>query len=154
MKKYLIAIALLFFSATQTIAAGTNFEAVNGWVKPSMPGKNLTAAFFDLKNNSEKARVLRSVQSSLGVAEMHNTIEENGVMKMRHMDSVELPAGETVSFKPKAKHIMLVELPKPLKEGDEVTLTLQFDGDETLSVTMPVAAAAPLPVTQPEHPHH
>jgi periplasmic copper chaperone A len=141
MKKYLIAIALIFSSATHAIAAETAFEITNGWVKPSMPGKNLTAAFFELKNNSTKVRELRAARSSIGVAELHNTVEENGVMKMRHMDLVELPAGETTLFKPKAKHIMLMKLPAPLKEGDEVVLTLEFDGNEKMDITLPVKAA-------------
>ncbi|MDX1974551.1 MAG: copper chaperone PCu(A)C [Rickettsiales bacterium] len=150
MKKSLIALALLLTSTS--LAHAADIEISNGWVKPSMPGKNLTAAFFDLKNNSGKTKVLRSVQASEGVAEIHNTIEENGVMKMRHMDSVELPAGGSVSFKPRAKHIMLMELPQPLKEGDKVLLTLQFDGNESEKITLPVMAeAAP---AESEHSHH
>jgi copper(I)-binding protein len=155
MKKFALALVLCLFAIPNAKACDTTFEIRNAWVKPTMEGKNITAAFLDLKNTSDKPRKLTAVSSPAGVAEMHNTIMDNGVMKMRQMEFVEIPAGKTVNFKPKAMHIMLVDLKKPLKEGDKVKLSFYFDNDETANITLPVSAAPATGKSEPEeHLHH
>jgi periplasmic copper chaperone A len=59
-------------------------------------------------------------------------------MKMRRVESIDLPAGQPVSLKPNGYHIMLMGLTQPLKEGQTFPLTLTFAkaGPENLSVTV------------------
>lgn len=118
-----------------------------------MAGKNLTAAFFDIKNTGDKAIKLREVSMPNGIAEIHNTVEENGVSKMRQVESVEIPAGQTINFKPRALHIMLTNLKKPLNEGEKVKLSLHFDNDETMNLTIPVSAKVVEGKIEPGHSH-
>jgi copper(I)-binding protein len=59
-------------------------------------------------------------------------------MTMQQVDSVEIPAGGLVAFKPGGFHIMLMELAKPLVKGETFDLTLHFEkaGDKTVTVTV------------------
>ena len=58
---------------------------------------------------------------------------DGGVMKMRAVDKLALPAGKPVDLKPGGYHVMLMDLKQPLKEGETVPVTLTFvdkDGQE------------------------
>jgi copper(I)-binding protein len=76
-------------------------------------------------------------------AEMHETVMDNGAMKMQPVASVDLPAGKSVKFAPGGLHVMLLQLATPLKVGTalDLTLVLQKAGEVTISV--PVLDQAP-----------
>jgi copper(I)-binding protein len=59
--------------------------------------------------------------------ELHETVAEGGVMKMRHRTKLEIPMGGRLEMKPGGYHIMLLGLKHDLKVGDAVRLTLTFD---------------------------
>ena len=59
-------------------------------------------------------------------------------MTMREVDSIELPAGKMVELKPGGYHIMLIDLVKPLKVGDKIKITLEFEKAGTKTVTAEV----------------
>jgi len=66
---------------------------------------------------------------------------EQGVMKMREVkDGLEIKPGETVELKPGGYHVMFVDLKEPLKQGEEVTVTLKFAKAGTVEVKYPVEA--------------
>ena len=62
----------------------------------------------------------------------------DGAMSMQEVDSIPLPAGETVSLEPGGYHIMLLELAEPLEDGTTFELTLMFEeaGEQTVTVTV------------------
>jgi hypothetical protein len=59
---------------------------------------------------------------------------DDGVMRMRQVESVDLPAGTSVKFKPGGYHVMLLDLKQPLKAGSKFALTLLVE-DENQEVT-------------------
>lgn len=61
-----------------------------------------------------------------------------GVMKMRQVDGIDVPAGQMVTLKPGGYHIMLTGLTQPLKEGQTFPLTLTFAkaGSQDVVVTV------------------
>ncbi len=63
---------------------------------------------------------------------------DNGVMKMRPVDGLDLPAGKPVTLKPGGYHIMLTGLAKPLQEGQSFPLTLEFAKAGAREVTVSV----------------
>jgi copper(I)-binding protein len=73
-------------------------------------------------------------------AEIHSMAQEAGVMKMRAMDSLALPAGKAVELSPGGYHVMLLELVQPLKEGDSVPLVLTFADANGRKTTQQVKA--------------
>lgn len=138
MKLFSVSLAVATLLASSAIACEPHVS--DAWAKPSLAGKNVTAAFLDLRNEGETACLLTGVSALNAVGEIHTTIEENGVFKMRHLDQVEIDAGETVRFMPKDNHIMLIHLAKPLAEGDSTLLTLHFKDGQHHTITVPVKA--------------
>lgn len=98
------------------------------------------AAFMTVLNGLDKAVRLASVAgTAAGAIELHETVNDNGVMKMEpHPEGFEIPAGGTLELKPGGKHVMLLGLTKPLAVGDSIDLTLNIEGSEPITLTVPV----------------
>jgi len=65
---------------------------------------------------------------------------ENGVMEMRQLESLELPAKQTVKLEPGGLHIMLLDLKNPLKSGDKVPLRLTLQRADRSKTVVEVQA--------------
>jgi hypothetical protein len=70
--------------------------------------------------------------------ELHETVQEGGVMKMRPLPRFEVPAGGRLEMKPGGHHIMLLGLTRDLKPGDTVTVTVTFEKAGRMTVEAPV----------------
>lgn len=105
-------------------AAAAQLVAVNdAWVRAPAPGQKVAAAYMELTSRVNLSLVAVASPAAASV-ELHNTAVEEGVMKMRPVRRIELPAGKTVKLAPGGLHAMLVDLKQPLKAGDKVPLTL------------------------------
>lgn len=98
------------------------------------------AVYFTVLNGLDSDVQLVSASSpAANVVETHETVAENGVMKMIPLpDGYAVPAGEAVVLKPGGKHIMLIDIIEPLAPGDTVELTVNFDNGEAMELTVPV----------------
>lgn len=98
------------------------------------------AVYFTVLNGlDQNVRLVSASTSVASVVETHETVSENGVMKMIPLpDGYEIPAGEALVLKPGGKHIMLIGLTSPLQPGDEFNLTVNFDNGESIDLTVPV----------------
>jgi copper(I)-binding protein len=67
----------------------------------------------------------------------------SGEMVMQEVESIAIPAGETVELKPGGYHIMLIDLAAPLETGQEFDIVLTFANAGEVTVTVVVADAAP-----------
>jgi copper(I)-binding protein len=72
------------------------------------------------------------------IVEIHEMKMDGGMMTMRAVDRIVLPAGKAVELKPGGYHVMLMDLAKPLKEGDSVPLKLTFEDKAGKKVTQDV----------------
>jgi periplasmic copper chaperone A len=100
-------------------------EITNAWAKATVPGQPVAGAFVELK--ARKTVQLVAVESPIAKrGEIHEMSQEGGVMRMRAMKSVKLPAGRKVAFSPGGMHFMLFDPAKPLAAGSTVELTLSF----------------------------
>lgn len=81
------------------------------------------------------------------MAHLHETINDNGVMKMRDVDAIPIAPGKPVTLAPGGYHIMLMGLSQTLKEGDTFPVTLSFTraGQITATATVEKAGAAAMP---------
>lgn len=100
----------------------------------AMSGVN-SAAFMVLKNNGKVDDRLVSAKSDVAQAvEIHLSEMKDGVMSMRQVDGVEIPAGGQAELKPGGYHIMLIGIKQNLNLGDVVPLQLTFENAGTVSV--------------------
>lgn len=119
----------------------------NAWVRTPAPGQKVAGAYMDLLS-SGAASLTGAASPAAERVEPHSTRLEEGVMKMRPVKSIALPAGKTVKLAPGGLHLMLVDLKQPLKEGDRVQLTLSIRGGDAttqVKVEVPVRAAPGAP---------
>ena len=97
----------------------------DAWSRATAPGQE--AASVDMTITSKKASTLVGVSTPVAkTAELHSMTSEGGMMKMREVESIELPAGKRVNLGESGYHLMLNGLKAPLKEGDVVPITLNI----------------------------
>jgi periplasmic copper chaperone A len=107
------------------------------WARAMPRGAETAAAYATLE--SEKGDRLTGISTPIAQkAELHTMTAENGVMKMREVDGVDLPAGQPIALRPGGYHIMLTGVAKPLVEGQSFPLTLVFAKAGPREVTVSV----------------
>jgi hypothetical protein len=74
-------------------------------------------------------------------AELHESVAEGGVMKMRPLAAAPVEPGKPLILKPGGYHVMLMGLRRTLKEGDEFPATIHFAAAGAVGVTARVAKA-------------
>lgn len=125
MKKVLSVVSLSLMASL----AHAQVSVKDAWVRATVAQQKATGAFMQLESKHD-AKLL-SVQSSVaGVAEVHEMALDNGVMKMRPVPFLALPAGKAVELKPGGHHVMLMDLKAQVKDGDMVPLTLVVEGKD------------------------
>lgn len=136
------------------LAAGSQAWAevqISGaWARATMPGQKVAGVYLRLR--SDAAATLIGVKSDAAkAAEVHHMTHEGGVMKMRRVDALPLPAGETVALEPGGYHVMLLDINRPLKSGEQVGLVLVIE-QSGKRVELPVRAQV-RSVLEEEDPH-
>jgi len=106
--------------------AGAQVTIEQAWVRATVPGQPVAGAY--LKIRSAQAAALVAVSTPVTArAEIHEMKMEGGVMKMRPVQRIELPAGKTVELKSGGYHLMLMNITKPLRPGETVPITLVIE---------------------------
>lgn len=135
-------LATIAFAAASSAFAHVSVS--NAWARASVAGQQATGVFMDLRSGHNNAKLVGVKTEAAASAEIHEMSMQDNVMKMRAVQSVDLPNGQTVNLKPGAFHIMLMGLKQPLNAGDNVQLTLEVvheDGlKESIAVTAPARA--------------
>ena len=131
----------LILSATPVLAGKTVTVTVSkAWVRATVPGQQVAGAY--LKISSIENAALVSAKSPVAKnVEIHVMSMEAGMMSMRQLDRLELPAGKTVALAPGGYHLMLTGLKQPLKKGDTVPLRLIIEGKNKSRSVVKINAA-------------
>ena len=100
-----------------------------------MPGRPTTAAYAVVENPGAKEVILVSATSDAAAkVELHEMVRSGDMMKMQQVKEIKVPAAGKVELKPGGYHVMLFDLKKPLKEGDEISLTFTTGSGATVKV--------------------
>lgn len=136
-------------AAAPTQHAQAPLVQVDGsWIRATVKGQMATGGFMSL-TASQPLTLTGFSSPAAGESELHEMDMDGGVMRMRAIESLPLPAGKAVTLRPGAggQHLMLMDLKQPLKEGDLVSLTLRLrtaDGQNlTQDIKVPVRAQRP-----------
>ncbi|OOG23701.1 hypothetical protein B1C78_10470 [Thioalkalivibrio denitrificans] len=109
------------------------------FVRLMPPGQPNTAAFMTLENTAGQDLAVVSAESGVSrVVELHTHTMHEGVMRMRQIERIEVPAGGRTELKPGGLHVMLIGLHEPLQEGQVVEVTLVYDDGSRQLVRAPV----------------
>jgi copper(I)-binding protein len=115
-------------AVAQDYRAGTiKIEAP--WLRATPSGAKVAGGYMKLHNTaSEPDRLIGGSTAVAGSFELHEMKMKGSVMEMRELpDGLEVAPGKSVELKPGSYHIMLLDLKRPLKEGDKVKGTLHFE---------------------------
>jgi len=134
----------ILVSAFLLVAAGVVDAQVtvsDAWVRATVPAQRATAAFMQIVA-TDGARLIAASSPVAGTTELHEMAMVDGVMKMRAIPGLDLPAGKTVVLSPGSYHVMLLDLKAPIRVGDAVPLSLVFEGPDkrrtTIELKVPV----------------
>lgn len=100
-----------------------------------------SAAYMVIRNTGSAADKLIAASGDIAkTIEIHTVIEENGMMQMRRIDGIDVPAGGSVELKPGGYHVMLIGLNRDMIAGETVQLTLKFEQAGDIPVTATIRA--------------
>jgi hypothetical protein len=125
-RNHCISLVLALGAALPAAAAAQGIQVVDAWSRPTPPGMDVGVAYFTIRNAGRSDRLLRVSSPVAKSAELHVSEMKNGVVKMEGLASVDVGSGAPVAFEPSGRHVMLMGLKHPLKEGDVFPLTLTF----------------------------
>ena len=131
--------ALASLITVASLAAEAEVTVKDAWVRGTVKGQTASGAFMTL-TSSEDAKVVAIASPAAKVAEIHATKNDKGMMVMEHVESLPLPRGKAVEFKPGGHHVMLMGLARPLAAGESVPLTFTIEDARGKRTTLEVKA--------------
>ncbi len=110
----------------------------SGWARIADSGAT-SGAYMEIANNDTVAITLVGITTNdAGAAEVHETMQHDGMAHMMPRADVGIPAGDVLTMAPGGVHVMLVNVRRTLAIGDSVRLRLRFSDSTTVAVTAPV----------------
>ena len=140
--------------AAPTGAPTQAVEVRDAWIPEAPPVAAVLAAYMTLVNHGSGTLRLSAITSpDFATVEIHQTVTEGGMSRMRKLDELVLYAGDAVHLRPGGIHLMLIKPARPLRHGNTVRLRLQLDDGDSLELRVPVRADAD-EAAMPHHDHH
>ena len=133
--------AIVLSAALLSSAAMAQVTVKDAWVRATVAQQKATGAFMQLQS-AQDAKLVAAQSPVAGVVEVHEMAMDGGVMKMRAVPAVALPAGKAVELKPGGYHVMLMDLKGQVKDGDTVPVTLVVEGKDGKRQNVEVKATA------------
>ena len=158
----LACVAALFAAAVSPAGAGDakagDLVITQAWSRATPGGAKIAGGYLTIENKGATPdRLISGSGDIAGKVEIHEMAMNNGVMTMRPLDKgLTIEPGKTVKLAPGGYHLMLMDLKNPLKQGEKVPLTLEFEkaGKVTLSLDVEgVGAQAPAGADHPAGGH-
>jgi periplasmic copper chaperone A len=109
----------------------------DAWANATPVGASVAAVYLQV-SVAQPDTLLSASTTVADHIEMHASSEENGMMKMRQLTTVELRGGEPFSFAPSGTHFMLIDLRQPLIAGMRFPMTLNFQRAGTVTAQVQV----------------
>ena len=152
MKK--ITALLVALCATTAFSQNAKVGAItidHPWARATPGAVKNSAAFMSFDNKGAADKLISVTGDVAKEIQIHSMITEAGVMKMREIKSLDIPANGKAELKPGGFHVMLIGIPDGLKEGTKFPLKLKFE--KAGEVTVQVTAEKPGAHDHSEHKH-
>jgi len=120
-------------------ASAGALEIREGYVREMPPGQSTSAAYMKLVNTGARpVTIVAASSASAGSAEIHVTRQNDGVMQMGPVGRLQIPAHGQVAFTPGSYHLMLVNLKRSFRAGDQIDITLLDEQGASYRANLPV----------------
>lgn len=147
---------LLWITTLSTLAAGNalaeHVRIANAWVRATVPGQTVAGAYMQI-SASDSARLIAATSPRAPRVELHETRMDGNMMRMRPAGALRLTRGEVVTLKPGGLHFMLVNLARPIREGEAIPLELVVERNGKRETIAVVATARGVGARHEEHAH-
>jgi copper(I)-binding protein len=124
------------------------------WIRATVPAQKSAGAFMSVRSTAA-TRLVEVATPVAGRAEIHQMSMEGQTMRMHAVDGIDLKPNQPVGMASGGYHIMLLDLKRQLKEGEQVPVSLRFVGPdgkpENVTVTVPVKPIAYQPTAAAAH---
>lgn len=133
------AFGLAVLVSTAVTAGHEHIQVSAAWSREVPPVSDVGVVYFTVSNHGHVIDRLVGISTPKArKAEMHTSSMEDGVMKMRRLEAIEVSPGEPAVFQPGGNHGMLMQLTSPLVKGERFPLTLQFERAGAVQVMVEV----------------
>lgn len=130
--------AVVLADARSPVTSSIRLE--DGYIRLSAPGLQIAAGYLTIRNaSSQPDELLGAISSRAQGIQIHSSSMQGGVMRMREVKGVTIPAGGSMVLSPGGLHLMVMGLDPGLKPGESVPLELRFRSG-TLRVDLPLRA--------------
>lgn len=102
-------------------------QVQDAWARAAASGGTSGAFALIVNDGSQVDRLTGAECSAARAVEIHETSMEGDIMRMRPIETLEIPAGGQVELTPGSYHIMLIDLQRDLQPGEKLPLTLVFE---------------------------
>ncbi|MBT6095162.1 MAG: copper chaperone PCu(A)C [Rhodospirillaceae bacterium] len=117
-------------------------EITGAWARATPPSAKNGGAFLTVSNHGATADKLISASTDAAKkTELHNHINDNGVMRMRQVPHIDVPMHGQAVLKPGSYHVMMMGVKAPLVDGSSIMVKLTFEKAGDVMVHMPVKKA-------------
>ena len=131
-------VALLSLVSTSVFS---QVQISDAWSRATPPGAKIAAGYLTIRNQGATAdRLIGASSPAAARVEPHVTEKQGEVMRMREVKGYDVPAKGSYELRPGGAHLMLVDIKRPLKEGDKVPLVLRFQKAGEVKVDLEVKA--------------
>jgi copper(I)-binding protein len=131
-------------AATSAIAGSEDVVVEDAWARASIGVNRPGAAYMTIRNNGDEAVTLTGIRTGLAMTpNIHQTsTNAEGVSSMVPAGEIEIAPGDAVSLEPGGLHVMLMRLQRPMAEGDNFSLRLDFSDGGEIVVEVPILGIA------------
>jgi copper(I)-binding protein len=135
---------VLAMAAAQHVAAAGRLEIEHAWIRTAPPGAMMLAGYATLRNSGDAPVAIAGATSAdFGEVSLHETVEENGVARMRALGEVTIAPGAQVVFAPGGKHLMLMRPTHAQKAGESIKIHFNTKSGDDATANFVVRDEAP-----------
>jgi copper(I)-binding protein len=129
------------FTVSQDKPSGDVVAIMNSWVREANSGAKMNAGYMTLVNvGSEEVTLVKVESEAFENIEVHEMASVDGLVEMREVTDLTIPAKGQIQFEPGGKHLMLMGPREHLTKGQKVDMTLTFKSGKKQTVSVQVAA--------------
>ena len=122
--------------------AFSSMRVINPWSRANAAAGANAVGYMTLTNDGSKPDRLTAASCPIAkTTELHSDINENGVMRMRPVDGIDIAPGQTVKLTPNGFHLMLIGTKERLARGSTISCTLQFQDAGAVDIELVVRGA-------------
>ena len=138
-----LTVASILAIASAVRAQGEGIEVREIFARATIGQATSGVVYLTIVNHASGPDRLMSASTPVAArTDLHMTVRDGDVVRMRRLETIDIEAGGTVTFEPGGAHVMLSGLEAPLREGESFELTLEFEAAGPVTLEVPVKSIA------------